>query len=383
MENTQQWPMLTELKPFLQKAWTTSGFQNPTTIQEKSMHTLLDGKDVIAESPTGTGKTLSYLLPVLQKIDEESNHVQAVILAPTRELVMQINQEIQVWTKDSKISGASFIGGANVKRQLEKLKKRPQIVVGTTGRLQELIKLKKLKMHEVKMLVVDEADQVVEPEHIRDMESIIKSTLKDRQVMFYSATITPRAEKIAKEWMNNPEVIRVKREVKSSSNVEHVYIVAEHREKVEVLRKLINMDDLKALTFLNDIEKMKDIEEKLKYKKVALNVLNATTTKREREFALKNFREGVSSLLLATDVAARGLDIEGLMYVINVDFPREPAQYTHRAGRTGRMGKAGTVISIVTKREEQDLKKLSRTLNIPFTQKMVYRGELVDMNAGK
>ncbi|KXG44730.1 DEAD/DEAH box helicase [Tepidibacillus decaturensis] len=382
MENNTKgigdWSVLQRLKPFLQEAWKHKGFQKPTMIQEKAVPLILEGKDVISESPTGTGKTITYLLPLLERIDLEKKVTQAIIIAPSRELVMQIYEEIQRWAQGSEITSASFIGGANIKLQLEKIKKHPQIVVGTTGRLLELIKMKKLKMHNVKMIVVDEFDMLIVQDHIENVQSIIKATQKERQLLFFSATLSKENEQLAKRWMKDPQVIRIEKKKDSESNVEHIYFVSELRDKIDVLRRIMRIDGIKALAFINDMEKMFEVQAKLKYKGIASEVLNGESSKGERQQALRHFREGKVALLLATDVAARGLDIEGLNHVIHFDFPHDTKQYIHRSGRTGRMNALGTVISIVTKREESFLKKLSRASGILIQKKVIYHGKISD-----
>src|SRR3954467_1926348 len=189
--------MLNTLKPFLQEAWVKSGLQNPTLIQEAAIPLILEGKNLIAESPTGTGKTLAYLLPLLDKMDPSLQSLQAVVLASSQELVMQVYQEFQKWSEGSGIRGTSIIGGANMKRQLEKIKKRPHVVFATPGRLLELIKQKKIKMHEVKMVVLDEGDQLLIHEHLNTVQQIVKSTMGDRQILLFSATIKQVTEKLA------------------------------------------------------------------------------------------------------------------------------------------------------------------------------------------
>ncbi|MFT9487895.1 MAG: DEAD/DEAH box helicase [Tepidibacillus sp.] len=382
MENNTKgigdWSVLQRLQPFLQEVWKHKGFQKPTMIQEKAVPLILEGKDVISESPTGTGKTITYLLPLLERIDLEKKVTQAIIIAPSRELVMQIYEEIQKWAQGSEITSASFIGGANIKLQLEKIKKHPQIVVGTTGRLLELIKMKKLKMHNVKMIVVDEFDMLIVQDHIENVQSIIKATQKERQLLFFSATLSKENEQLAKRWMKDPQVIRIEKKKDSESNVEHIYFVSELRDKIDVLRRIMRIDGIKALAFINDMEKMFEVQAKLKYKGIASEVLNGESSKGERQQALRHFREGKVALLLATDVAARGLDIEGLNHVIHFDFPHDTKQYIHRSGRTGRMNALGTVISIVTKREESFLKKLSRASGILIQKKVIYHGKISD-----
>lgn len=378
----KDWPTLATMAPFIQEIWEESRFQAPTNIQQQAIPAILEGKDIVAESPTGTGKTVAYLLPVIQKLNPEKKNVQAVIIAPSQELVMQIYQEIQKWTKGSSIVSSAFIGGVNIKKQVENLKKNPQIIVGTTGRLLELISMKKLKMHEAKTIVVDEFDMLIAQEHADNLKSIIKTTLRDRQLLFFSATLSSKTERIAKELMQDPVVLQIARE-QEAQNVEHLYLVSEYRDKIEVLQRIVRDGEIKALVFFNGLERASEIEAKLRYKKFPVAMLSGDAKKLERQKALKQFREGEISLLLATDVAARGLDIEGLTHVIHFDFPSEVDQYVHRSGRTGRMGAKGTVISIVTRQEESFLKKLSRDLGIMIKRKEIYRGAMVDPKATK
>ncbi|MDC3412705.1 DEAD/DEAH box helicase [Aquibacillus sp. 3ASR75-11] len=367
------------MHPFLQRIWKRSNFTERTAIQREAIPLIFDGKDVIAESPTGSGKTLAYLLPLLQIMEENSKNVQVVILASSHELVMQIHQELQKWTEGSEFWSASLIGGASMKRQLEKLKKRPQFIVGTPGRIFELIKQKKLKMHEVKTIVLDEGDQLLVPEHKNEIQSIIKSTLSDRQVVLFSATLPQNIEDEAKSFMNNPKIIKIQ-EAKNQPNVEHVYVVCEQRDKIDVLRKMIRTEELKALVFVKEIGNLSVLAEKLQYKGSCVGVLHSDTKKQDRENAIKGFRSGIYPILLATDVAARGLDISDLTHVINLDLPKDVTQYVHRAGRTGRLGSAsaGTVISIVTPYEARLLAKYGRKLGIIILKKELHKGKLID-----
>ncbi|WP_239587765.1 DEAD/DEAH box helicase [Bacillus pakistanensis] len=372
------------MKPFIQQAWKESEFQKLTDIQERSIPLILERKDLIGESPTGTGKTLAYLLPILQSIDESKKNAQAVILAPSRELVMQIHQEIQKWTKGSGIQSAAFIGGANVKKQIEKLKKKPHIIVGSTGRLLELIKLKKLKMHEVKTIVVDEFDLMIGNEHIKEVETIISTTLRDeRQLLFFSATLSEKTEEVSKQWMKEYDLIQVNETVQTFENVEHTYIYCEQREKVETLRRLTNIEGMKALVFINSLKKLEEVEEKLKYHDASVEVLAGESKKMERKHALEKFRAGKVSFLLTTDVAARGLDIKGVTHVIHFDFPTDSKQYVHRSGRTGRMGASGIVVSLTTKREESFLKKMSEELGVTIHERIVHGGQIKAATVGK
>src|SRR5690625_2979032 len=246
--------LFTSWKPFLQEAWVDSGFTSPSAIQEKTYDFIFSGSDVIAEAPTGSGKTLAYLLPLLQKIEPNKKQVQVVVLASSHELIMQIHQQIQQWSKGSGITSASLIGGANIKRQIDRLKKKPQIVAGTPGRINELITKKKLKMHEVQTLVLDEADQLMVPEHRKTIESIVNSTLKDRQLLLFSATIKQEMQNLATQFMTDPETVRVRESETNKPNVDHVYIVCEARDKIDMLVKITNLPDAKVLAFRRDIE---------------------------------------------------------------------------------------------------------------------------------
>ncbi|WP_079505377.1 DEAD/DEAH box helicase [Mesobacillus jeotgali] len=378
MSETQ--PIIAQLKPFLQQAWEKAGFEAMTSVQLTTIPLIIEGKDVAAESPTGTGKTLAYLLPVLNKIDASMQNTQAVILASSQELVMQILSEIQKWGEGSGIKSASLIGGANLKRQLDKLKKSPHIIVGTPGRTNELIKQKKLKMHKVHTVVLDEGDQLLTPEHNETVKSIVKSTLADqRQLLLFSATLPETVEKSINRLGNDPEIIKVKKdETIDAAKVEHIYFFSEQRDKIKILEKIARLDGTKSLVFIKDIPNLTITAEKLNFKGIQVGQLHSELTKQDRQKYLKKFREGSSEMLLVTDIAARGLDIKGVTHVVHYDFPREQDKYVHRSGRTGRFGAEGTVISIVNEREERDLKKFCKALNISPVQKEFHGGKIVD-----
>ncbi|SEN71663.1 Superfamily II DNA and RNA helicase [Amphibacillus marinus] len=371
--------VIPDLKPFLHTAWDKSAFKKLTTIQLYTTRLILEGKDIIAESPTGSGKTLAYLLPLLQQIKPDQKNTQVVILASSHELVMQIHQHVQDWSKQSEIGSATLIGGANVKRQIEKLKKKPQLVIGTPGRINELISQKKLKMHQVKTIVLDEADQLLVSEHLAIIEGIVKSTMKDRQVLVFSATLPDPVQKTAARIMNSPEVIQVGNEEDDRPNVTYLYLVCEARDKIDWLRKLIRNQEMKALVFVKDITTLSVLAEKLDYMGIRAGVLHSDANKQERAKAMKAFRDGESELLLASDVAARGLDIPNLSHVIHMDLPNEKTQFVHRSGRTGRLGaESGTVIAIVTEIEERQLQKFSRQLGLTVVKGTIRKGQFIN-----
>ncbi|MEC1646210.1 DEAD/DEAH box helicase [Bacillus halotolerans] len=373
---TQTWPFLHNAQSFIKENWNASGFEKPTPVQEQAAQLIMEGKDVIAESPTGTGKTLAYALPVLERIKPDQKHPLAVILAPSRELVMQIFQVIQDWKTGSELRAVSLIGGANVKKQVEKLKKNhPHIIVGTPGRVFELIQAKKLKMHEVKTIVLDETDQLVLPEHRETIKQIIKTTLRDRQLLCFSATLKKETEDVLRDMTKEPEVLKVERSKAEAGKVKHQYIICDQRDKVKLLQKLSRLHGMQALVFVRDIGNLSVYAEKLAYHHVDLGILHSEAKKMERAKIIKAFEQGEFPLLLATDIAARGLDIENLPYVIHADIPDEDS-YVHRSGRTGRAGKEGNVLSLVTRMEESKLKKMAKKLGVELSEAVYSGGNL-------
>ncbi|MDB5052903.1 MAG: box helicase [Bacilli bacterium] len=360
------------------KALQDMDITSPTPIQVEAIPLVLEGKDVIAQSQTGTGKTLAYLLPTLQKINRDLKQLQVMILVPTRELGMQIIVEIEKLAQQSEILAQSLIGGASVSRQIDKLRLHPQIVVGTPGRILELIKVKKLSMHYVQTIVVDEVDQVFDLGSMQEVEAVLKSAMRDRQILFFSATITDAIQTAALRWMNEPAVIHINPEQRASETLEHLYFVCEEREKIDILRRLIRLYNPKsAIVFINETDDAAEVMGKLRHGGLSIEALYGEASKQERARAMSGFREGRFQLLLATDVAARGLDLTNVTHVINLDLPVDADHYVHRAGRTGRMGRKGTVLSIVARKQQFIIDKYAKTLGVSFVQKDMYEGKIV------
>ena len=373
-----------DLKPFIQAVWEKNEFSSLTNVQQQVLPLALEGKDIIAESPTGTGKTLAYLLPILEKIDEKRQNVQAVIVAPSQELGMQILSEIQKWTQGSKITSTSLIGGANVQRQIDKLKKSPHVVVGTPGRMMELIKQKKLKMHAVKTIVIDECDQLVIGEHQLTVQEMIKMTLADRQVICVSATLNKEIQAACSLITKDAVVVSVEKDDSiPEGKVEHIYFKVEARDRMKMLGKVSRLENAKVLAFVRDIGNLNVLKEKLAFEKINAHFLHSDLDKTARQKALQEFRSGKVNLLMATDVAARGLDISDVTHVLHYDFPKDYNQYVHRSGRTGRFGKDGIVISFVDERQEREVKKFANMLNVPLAPKMFRAGEIVPLEVKK
>jgi len=357
---------------------TANGIIEPTDVQANTIPILLGGSDVSARSQTGTGKTLAYLLPLLQKLNSHSNVIQAIILAPTQELAMQIVRVAEVYAEPLNIRVQQLIGGAALKRQVEKLKLRPQLVIGTPGRIHELLKLRKLKLNDVKNVVVDEADQVFQLGSTKEVEIILHSVGKEHQIAFFSATYPDQMARFEGRWMKNPERIQVTPEHTVSQTIDNYYIVSDKRDKTDTARRLVRLlNPSSALLFLNDTDNISNWESKLSYEGFTVEALYGDADKQRRAATLTRFREGRCQLLLATDVAARGLDIEGLPLVIQLDPASDADHYVHRAGRTGRMGRAGTVVSIVTPHELFIMEKFRKQLGIALTERTMFRGKLL------
>lgn len=356
----------------------TMQITQPTEIQKQAISVITEGRDLIAKSQTGTGKTLAYLLPVLQNIDMSSKELQAIILVPTRELGMQILHEIEILDPQKKLVAQSLIGGAALHRQVDKLRLHPQIVVGTPGRILELIRLRKLKMHRVKTIVVDEVDQVFDLGSMNDVEEVLKSALRDRQIVFFSATIPETIEKVADRWMSDPVRIEINPSQQTSEHLQHFYFISEERNKIDTLRRILRLYNPKsAIVFINEIDHIAELVAKLKYVGLTVEALYGEAKKQERALVLNGFREGKFQVLLATDVAARGLDIRSLTHVINFDPPIDADHYVHRVGRTGRMGQSGTAISIITPKEVFIIEKFAKALNISILHKDMYKGQVI------
>jgi len=351
---------------------------SPTQIQVEAIPLILENKDIIASSDTGTGKTLAYLLPIIQRIDSLNKSLQVVILAPTYELVIQIQRQIERLLGNSGTTGKEIIsfpivGSSSVKRQIEIIKKRPiQIAVASSGRLLELINKKKIKMNNVKTIIIDEADRLVDDNNISQTKEIIKKTMRDRQILAFSATITDTAKKNLTSLIintENLEIIKAKNINIVSEKIFHNYIICEKRDKIKVLRSLVhNTKKLKAIVFINKSEELEVFTDKLKHHNLKVDCLHGSWDKAKREKAIRDFTNDKINLLVASDVAARGLDFKGVTHIINIDIPDVPKIYLHRAGRTARAGAKGTTISIVGEYEVKILKKIEKKLKIEIKE---------------
>lgn len=366
-------------------ALTERGIYNPTEVQAKSYKHICQGRDMIVSSSTGTGKTLAYLLPVLERIDITSKSVQLLVLVPTQELAIQVCEQAQMLldSLESKASSLFLIGEGNINRQADALKEKPVIVAGTPSRVAQLIKMKKLKVHDVKTLVLDEADKLMDKTYYETVLSIRKSLMKRTQVLLFSASIDKKTIKLANDLAFKAIVMNTTADSKDTTSlipksIKHIYIVTDRRERIETMRKIakaLNKD--KTIVFINTKYDLDESLQKLLYHHYNAAALAGNIDKQAKKKALNGFKEGRINYLLCTDVAARGLQIDNIDTVINVNLPEDETEYLHRAGRCGRNGNEGLCVSIITENELDKIKKYQKKFNINIVQKRLYNGKLV------
>ena len=375
------------LRAALVTALAEQGITTPTEIQQKMIPEILSGKDVIGRSETGSGKTLAYLLPIFEKLDMNIRGTQAIILTPTHELAAQVYHQAELLQENAGIAAGCvlLIGAAGIGRQLEKLKAKPRIVVGSVGRILDLIRKKKIQAHLVRTIVLDEGDRLMDDGNVEDVAAVIKTTLKERQIVLLSASVSGEAKAKAAAMM---KADAVDLEAKSGGivpkGIHHYYILSAHREKFANLRKILAGEKPeKCMVFLNNPENIEVTVDKLNYHGIKAAGIYGQASKQERKNAMDGFREGRIHVLVASDIGSRGLDIEGVTHIINLDVPEEPTHYLHRAGRCGRKGMEGTAITIVTPYERKWIHRYEKTWGLQFEQKEMSFGKLVDSQKTK
>jgi len=365
------------LKKELIKSINELGFNNPTPIQSKVIPHLMSSKqDLIASAQTGTGKTAAFGLPLLDLTNTIDTNVQTLILCPTRELCIQITNDLLSYCKYlKKINILSVYGGVKIEKQINSLKKGPQIVVGTPGRTNDLIRRKKLIIGNIDRLILDEADEMLSMGFKEDLEAIIQQTPKKKQILLFSATMTPKVVGVTKKYMKNSLEIAVARVNRAADNVEHIFYVVKPRDRYEVVKRIADMNpDIYGIVFCRTRRETKDIAIKLMNDHYNADTIHGDLSQSERDDVMRRFRKGQLQILVATDVAARGLDVEDLTHIINYNLPDDDEIYIHRSGRTGRAGKKGVSIAIIHGRNMRKLKDIERTSGISFKKKDVPNG---------
>lgn len=349
------------LEPRVLQAITELGFEEATPIQSQSIPIALAGKDMIGQAQTGTGKTAAFGLPLITKIPREEERIVALVMTPTRELAIQVAEEIGKLSRFKGIRSLPIYGGQDIGRQIRALKKKPQIIIGTPGRLLDHINRKTIRLDDVQTVVLDEADEMLDMGFMEDIQSILKMVPEERQTLLFSATMPPNIHKLAQQFLKDPEHVSVIPKHVSAPLIEQAYIEVPERQKFEALSRLIDIEspDL-AIVFGRTKRRVDELAEALQKRGYSADGLHGDLSQHQRDTVMRKFRDGSIDVLVATDVAARGLDVSGVSHVVNFDLPQDPESYVHRIGRTGRAGKEGTAWSFVTPREMDHLHFIER-----------------------
>ena len=365
----------------LVKGLAKQNITEPTKVQSLTIEKIIENKDLLVNSETGSGKTLSYLLPMFEKINTDKKDPQVLVLAPTHELVMQIANEAKLLAKNSSIPVNTFavIGEVNIQKQVKNIKTiKPHIVVGTAGRLLDLIQQRKLKVHEVKTIILDEVDSLVTRKGEAIVEKIIKTTLRDRQLLGFTASLDEKAESFCDYMMKDMEIIKATDNSVINPNINHLYIYGDRREKFTNLRKVLESAKPKrSIDFVNDEALIEVINENHKYKSVCIS---GKMSKEDRKNAMTAFRSGKANILVSSDLSARGLDIPDVSHVFNLDFPLSKNEYLHRCGRSARGNKKGTAISIITNQNLGTIRDYKRQFKINMKAVEIKEGKFVDVD---
>ena len=338
------------------------GFEEPTTIQNRSIPYMLDGKDVIGQAQTGTGKTAAFGIATLERIDPRNKELQVVILCPTRELAIQVSEELKNLSKYKKgIRILPVYGGQPIGRQIKALKEGVQIVIGTPGRVMDHLNRRTLKMNGVKILILDEADEMLDMGFRDDIETILRKIPEQRQTILFSATMPKAILNLTKRYQSNPQLIKLVHKEMTVPNVEQFFVEVKQQAKTEVLSRLIDLHDLKlSLVFCNTKRRVNELVESLVARGYLADGLHGGLQQKQRDSVMSKFRGGEIDILVATDVAARGIDVGATDAVFNYDIPTDDEYYVHRIGRTARAGKAGRAFTFVAGKEMYRIRQIQR-----------------------
>ena len=328
------------------------GFEEATPIQEQTIPLAMEGKDLIGQAHTGTGKTAAFGIPMVEKFTLDLEQIQGIVITPTRELAVQVAEELNRIGQFKEIRTLPIYGGQDINRQLNALRKKPQIIVGTPGRLMDHMRRKTIRLHQIKTVVLDEADEMLNMGFIEDIEAILQEIPQERQTLLFSATIPRQIQTLAQRFMVNPEVIRINTREVTVSSIEQIYMEVQEKQKFDVLCRLLDTQSpAMAIVFGRTKRRVDELYEALNKRGYSAEGIHGDLTQSKRDSVLRQFKEGTIEVLVATDVAARGLDISGVTHVYNFDIPQDPESYVHRVGRTGRLGKTGLAVTFVTSRE--------------------------------
>ncbi|MCJ1908792.1 DEAD/DEAH box helicase [Planococcus ruber] len=366
-------------KPFLLEAVEKLGFQEPTPIQKEMMPHILKGNSAIGQSHTGTGKTHSFIIPIAERIDTSRQEVQAVICAPTRELGTQIYAEMMKLVEGSDIEVKSFIGGTDKKRSINKLKTQPHIVIGTPGRLKDLVNENALLVHTGKILVVDEADLAFDLGFIEEIDQVAGKMKDDLEMYVFSATIPEKLKPFLKKYMESPVHVKIGDKRPTAEGLDFYLVPARSKRKVERLKEIMGIiNPYLAIIFVNTKTNADYVADELAKAGIRVGRVHGDLAPRERVKMMKQIRDLEYQYIVATDLAARGIDIQGVSHVINYELPEDLEFFVHRVGRTARAGLKGIAITIFNPEEEDAINRVEK-MGIPFQQKDIVKGEFVDL----
>jgi ATP-dependent RNA helicase DeaD len=344
----------------------------PTPIQTEAIPVIMEGKDVLGRAQTGTGKTLAFLLPILEKIDTSQPVVQALIITPTRELTLQIAMIAERYGPLKKVKVMKAYGGQDIKRQIQKLRGSIHLVIGTPGRLLDHIQRRTVNFGNVKLLVLDEADQMLDMGFLKDIEQIINQTAVNRQTLLFSATIPKPIQSLANRYMKNPVQVFIQNQKVTLDEIEQIAVRTTDRKRLDTLCYLL--DDYKpfmAIVFCRTKRRANALNRTLRKNGYNSDEIHGDLSQARREKVLKTFKDAKLELLIATDVAARGLDIEGVSHIFNYDIPQNSEYYIHRIGRTGRAGRTGIAVTLVTPKDEGNLNKIEKEIQLHMEKRTV------------
>ncbi len=340
------------------------GFEEPSPIQAEAIPLLMAGRDVIGQAQTGTGKTAAFGIPIVERLNPKNRGVQALVLTPTRELAIQVAEEITKIAKYREIRALAIYGGQSIDRQILALKRGVHIVVGTPGRILDHLRRKTLRLNNLKFAVLDEADEMLDMGFIDDIETILQETPKEKQTLLFSATMPDEIQRLARKYLNGPQFISVSRDELTVPQIDQIYYEVKEHNKLDGLCRVLDTSNInRAIIFCRTKRGVDELVAGLEARGYEAQGLHGDLTQAQRNRVMKKFREGQVEILVATDVAARGLDIENVSHVINYDIPQDPESYVHRIGRTGRAGKSGVAISFVIPREYRQLRLIEKMIN--------------------
>lgn len=355
--------------PALTEVLNKQGIKVATPVQEKAIPAIFKGRDVIAKSQTGTGKTLAYLLPLVQRIQMERDEVQALILTPTRELSKQVFDVLKSLASVRGVDAADVIGGRTIENQIQKLKRNPHVIIGTPGRLLDHIRRRTLDLSAVKMVILDEADQMLAAGFREDIEALVDQTPKKRQFILLSATMTEDTVRLARKYMTNPERIDVAEKETASTVEQRIYGTTKEHKLPLLIRHLKEMNPFMSVVFCNTKDEAHRLAERLAEETdIVVEELHGDMSQGQRNQVIRRFEKMEIQVLVASDVAARGLDVEGITHVFNFGIPRNLEYYVHRIGRTGRAGTHGIAITYVTPEDGALLRRLEKSIHETITR---------------